>query len=62
MVKRLAVVILTVGLAYSKTARAQGSYRNLDAGLPVRIEDATVTERYERGRSVDGRLNSVAVE
>lgn len=47
MGKRLAVVILAVGLVYSKAARAQGSYRNLDAGLPVRIEDATVTERYD---------------
>lgn len=25
---------------------AQASYRNLDAGAPVRVEDATVTERY----------------
>jgi hypothetical protein len=28
------------------TLNAQASYRNLDAGFPVRVEDATVTERY----------------
>lgn len=27
-------------------ARAQASYRNLDAGFPTRVEDATATERY----------------
>ena len=27
-------------------ARAHASYRNLDAGFPVRVEDAAVTERY----------------
>ena len=31
---------------YAENARAQASYRNLDAGFPVRVEDATVTERY----------------
>src|SRR3954453_14387621 len=34
------------GLLCSSIAGAQSSYRNLDAGFPVRIEDATVTERY----------------
>ncbi|HST08417.1 MAG TPA: hypothetical protein VLJ83_09595, partial [Gemmatimonadaceae bacterium] len=33
-------------LASSVVAGAQTSYRNLDAGFPVRVEDATVTERY----------------
>lgn len=28
------------------TAHGQAEYRNLDAGFPVRVEDATVTERY----------------
>jgi hypothetical protein len=40
------VLILAVGPLYGKSARAQASYRNLDAGSPVRVEDASVTERY----------------
>ena len=47
MRKSLTVFVLIVGLVPSGKARGQGSYRNLDAGLPVRIEDATVTERYD---------------
>jgi hypothetical protein len=38
----LAVSVTTVTAA----AHAQTSYRNLDAGFPVRVEDATATERY----------------
>ena len=29
-----------------RQVNAQASYRNLDAGFPVRVEDAAVTERY----------------
>jgi hypothetical protein len=47
MRKSLTVFVLAVRLVYGESARAQGSYRNLDAGLPVRIEDATVTDRYD---------------
>src|SRR6266478_6145414 len=43
---RLSVLLMAVGLAHVGNARAQASYRNLDAGFPVRVEDATVTERY----------------
>jgi hypothetical protein len=43
---RLSVLLAAVGLAHVGNARAQASYRNLDAGFPVRVEDATVTERY----------------
>jgi hypothetical protein len=43
---RLSVCLVAVGLAHVGNARAQASYRNLDAGFPVRVEDATVTERY----------------
>jgi hypothetical protein len=35
-----------VGFMCAGNARAQASYRNLDAGFPVRVEDAIVTERY----------------
>lgn len=42
----LRVGVLGAGLLYSANARGQASYRNLDAGFPVRVEDATVTERY----------------
>src|ERR1700724_3672289 len=42
----LAVLLLAVGLLHSEKTCAQASYRNLDAGFPVRVEDATVTERY----------------
>jgi len=40
------LVAASVLLASGAAANAQSSYRNLDAGLPVRIEDAAVTERY----------------
>ncbi|MGH7650307.1 MAG: hypothetical protein ACREMS_00540 [Gemmatimonadaceae bacterium] len=33
-------------LGVAQHAGAQAEYRNLDGGFPVRIEDATVTERY----------------
>jgi hypothetical protein len=46
MKNRLALLTLFAGLAQGVTARAQVSYRNLDAGFPVRIEDASATERY----------------
>jgi hypothetical protein len=46
MKERLAVLLLAAGSLYGGDARAQASYRNLDAGFPVRVEDATVTERY----------------
>ena len=39
-------MLFAAGLLYAENARAQASYRNLDAGFPVRVEDATVTERY----------------
>jgi hypothetical protein len=39
-------IILILGLSLVRVAHAQAEYRNLDAGLPVRVEDATVTERY----------------
>lgn len=42
--KRLA--ILAVAVFSAASARGQATYRNLDAGSPVRVEDATVTERY----------------
>jgi hypothetical protein len=42
----LRLFVSAAGLLYAETARAQASYRNLDAGFPVRVEDATVTERY----------------
>ena len=40
----LLLVLLVPPLA--RSAQAQAEYRNLDAGFPVRVEDATVTERY----------------
>jgi len=43
---RPAVLMLAAGSLCAGNARAQASYRNLDAGFPVRVEDATVTERY----------------
>ena len=43
---KLAALTIAVGLLPGTIARAQASYRNLDAGFPVRVEDATVTERY----------------
>lgn len=38
----LAISAVLVGTV----AHAQTSYRNLDAGFPIRVEDATATERY----------------
>ena len=46
MRKSLAVLAIAAGLMHGVNARAQVSYRNLDAGFPVRVEDANVTERY----------------
>src|SRR6266576_5768509 len=46
MRKALRLFVSAAGLLYAENARAQASYRNLDAGFPVRVEDATVTERY----------------
>jgi hypothetical protein len=46
MRKFLAACGSVVVLLYAEIARGQASYRNLDAGFPVRVEDATVTERY----------------
>ncbi|HEY4734611.1 MAG TPA: hypothetical protein VIH53_08680 [Gemmatimonadaceae bacterium] len=41
------LMALEISVASGATsARAQSSYRNLDAGFPVRVEDATATERY----------------
>ena len=39
-------LLVLLGPIVASPARAQGEYRNLDAGFPVRVEDATVTERY----------------
>jgi len=39
-------MLLLIGPPLARQACAQGDYRNLDAGFPVRIEDAIVTERY----------------
>ena len=44
---RWAAVILLVALPLARETNAQAEYRNLDAGFPVRIEDATVTDRYD---------------
>jgi len=46
MRQSLPLVAAAAGLLCAWEARAQASYRNLDAGFPVRVEDATVTERY----------------
>jgi hypothetical protein len=40
------VLIIVVSLSGTVKAEAQSSYRNLEAGRPVRVEDAVVTERY----------------
>jgi hypothetical protein len=40
------VVLTLLGPRLARSAQAQAEYRNLDAGFPVRVEDATVTERY----------------
>ena len=44
---RWAAVILLLASPLASEANAQAEYRNLDAGFPVRIEDATVTDRYD---------------
>src|ERR1044071_5516264 len=46
MHKHLRLLAPAVGVCLTVNAGAQASYRNLDAGFPVRVEDATVTERY----------------
>jgi hypothetical protein len=43
---RVAASVFFVASLYTEPVSAQASYRNLDAGFPVRVEDATVTERY----------------
>jgi hypothetical protein len=45
MKRFLRITTTAAGLLGAANASAQASYRNLDAGFPVRIEDATVTER-----------------
>ena len=42
----LNVFAIVAFMGGAANARGQASYRNLDAGFPVRVEDATVTERY----------------
>ena len=45
---RIGILILACAeIALAHQAGGQASYRNLDAGFPVRVEDAAVTERYE---------------
>jgi hypothetical protein len=39
-------LLIAVSLSVAVKAEGQSSYRNLEAGRPVRIEDAVVTERY----------------
>ena len=39
-------LLLLWGPSLAREAYAQAEYRNLDGGFPVRVEDATVTERY----------------
>ncbi|HEY4953582.1 MAG TPA: hypothetical protein VII02_01725 [Gemmatimonadaceae bacterium] len=46
MTKNLLGTSLLLGPSLAHPAHAQAGYRNLDAGFPVRVEDATVTERY----------------
>jgi len=48
---RGALFLISVALSASVKSEAQSSYRNLDGGHPVRVEDAIVTERY--GLDVD---------
>jgi hypothetical protein len=43
---RWLLLLVWVGPALPIIADGQAEYRNLDAGFPVRVEDATVTERY----------------
>ena len=47
MMKRAvtASCVIALSLALSSAVRAQGEYRNLEAGRPTRISDATPTER-----------------
>ena len=40
-------MLLVLASSVGSVANAQAEYRNLDAGFPVRIEDATVTDRYD---------------
>ena len=40
------LLLLLWGPLHAPSLLAQAEYRNLDAGFPVRVEDATVTERY----------------
>ena len=39
-------LIVALSLSAAVKAEAQSSYRNLEAGRPVRVEDAVVTERF----------------
>jgi len=47
-VSRFWPTALVIAACLSGTVKAEGqsSYRNLEAGRPVRVEDAVVTERY----------------
>lgn len=38
---------VVLGPSLARSAHAQAEYRNLDAGFPVRVEDAKVTDRYD---------------
>jgi len=40
------VAALGIAIAVSRPANAQNDYRNLEAGRPLRVTDATPTERY----------------
>ena len=42
----LSALIIFASLSAAVKVEAQSSYRNLEAGRPVRVEDAVVTERY----------------
>lgn len=44
-VHRTAVALLFLALSISKAIGAQTQYYNLDAGRPIRVEDAVATER-----------------
>jgi hypothetical protein len=44
--RRVTIAVFVIAPLHAGIACAQASYRNLDAGFPVRVEDATVTERY----------------
>src|SRR4051812_43839720 len=45
-VRRRLITLAVSVTSVTAAAHAQTSYRNLDAGFPVRVEDATATERY----------------